>query len=51
MGFKYGYLSESSQAKVSFGPLVCSGTLETADGGTSCASIKSEIFLMYVRSH
>ncbi len=39
-GFTYGYLSASSSARVSFGKLVCSGTGELSDEGTSCSALK-----------
>ncbi len=39
-GFSYGYLSRGSRAKVSFGPLRCSGEREEEREGMTCASVK-----------
>ena len=43
MGFDYGFLPDAGdavKAKVSFGPLECTGQKELGPPGTSCASLR-----------
>ena len=39
-GFQYGYLAESSKAKILFGPLQCQGQKQINENEMPCATLK-----------